>query len=153
MQLPKPTSFLAQCCLWEVSVLNQSKHGKARSNGFWKHFISKIWTGSTENKWNSSFPGFTTLGILDEIQKMMTESKCEPENFTGKIIFMSMYNDIDWTKRGNKENCIANAHRELRMLEDSREDIGHFLGLDRRRNGTELMSPNRMENGLKLLRT
>ena len=24
---------------------------------------------------------------------------------------MSMYNDIDWRKRGNSENCIANAHR------------------------------------------
>ena len=42
------------------------------------------------------FPGFTTLATLDEIQKMMTESKCEPEQFKGRIIFMSMYNDIDW---------------------------------------------------------
>ena len=43
------------------------------------------------------FPRFATLGILDEVQKM-TESKCEPEQFQGKIIFMSMYNDIDWGK-------------------------------------------------------
>ena len=28
-------------------------------------------------------------GILDEIQKMMTKSKCEPEQFKGRIIFMS----------------------------------------------------------------
>ena len=42
------------------------------------------------------FPGFNTLGILTEIQKMMTESHCEPEQLTGRIIFMSMYNDIDW---------------------------------------------------------
>ena len=56
-----------------------------------------------------NFPRFTILGILDEIQKMMTESKCEPDHFKGSIIFMSMRNDIDWTKRGNKENCIANA--------------------------------------------
>ena len=26
------------------------------------------------------FPGFTTLGILDEIQKLMTELQCEPES-------------------------------------------------------------------------
>ena len=32
-----------------------------------------------------NFQGFTTLGILDEIQKMMTESKCEPEQFKGRI--------------------------------------------------------------------
>ena len=41
------------------------------------------------------FPRVTTLGILDEIQKMMTESKCEPEQIKGRIIFMSMFNDID----------------------------------------------------------
>ena len=62
--------------------------------------------------WNSSgkiFPGFTLLGILDEIQKTMTtELKCEPEHFKGRIIFMAMYN-IDW--ENETENCIANAHR------------------------------------------
>ena len=41
-------------------------------------------------------PGFTTLQILAEIQKMMTELKCELEHFKGRIIFMSMNNDIDW---------------------------------------------------------
>ena len=63
------------------------------------------------------FPGFFTLGILDGIQKMMIESECEPEQFKGRNIFMSMYNDIDWTKRGHKENCIANA---LRVTEYAR---------------------------------
>ena len=42
----------------------------------------------TEFEWKN-FPGFTTLQILDEIQKMMTELKCEPEHFQGRIIFMS----------------------------------------------------------------
>ena len=37
----------------------------------------------------------------------------------------------------------------LSMLEDSREDIGRFQGLDPRRNGTEPMSTNQMENGIK----
>ena len=40
------------------------------------------------------FPRFTTLGILDEIQKtMISEFKCEPEHFKGRTIIMSMYND------------------------------------------------------------
>ena len=77
-----------------------------------------------EFEW-TNFPGFTTLGILDEIQKMMSESKCEPEQLKGSIIFMSVYTDIDWGKRGNKENCIANSLR-LSMLEDSRKDVGRF---------------------------
>ena len=58
------------------------------------------------------FPGFTTLGILDEIQKMMTESKCEPDQLKGRIIFMSIYNDID--------------SKLLSVLEDSRNDVGRF---------------------------
>ena len=42
------------------------------------------------------FPGFTTLEILAEIQKMMTEMECELEHFHGRIIVTSMYNDIEW---------------------------------------------------------
>ena len=72
-----------------------------------------------EVEWKN-FRGFTSLGILDEIQKMMTESKCEPEQFKGRIIFMSMCNDIDW-------KIVLRMHPELlSVLEDSREDIGHF---------------------------
>ena len=41
------------------------------------------------------FPGFTTLQILAEIQKMMTEIQCEHEQILGRIILMSMYNDIE----------------------------------------------------------
>ena len=41
----------------------------------------------------------------------------------------------------------------LSTLEDSREDIGQFLVLDRRWYGTDLMSTNLMENDIKLLRT
>ena len=62
----------------------------------------------TEFEWKI-LTGFTTLGILDEVQKMMAESKCEPEQFQGRIIFMSMYNDIAWRARGNREHCIRNS--------------------------------------------
>ena len=37
-----------------------------------------------------NFPGFTTLQILAEIQKMMGEMRCEPEQLTGRIIFITM---------------------------------------------------------------
>ena len=47
------------------------------------------------------FPGLTTVGILNQIQQMMGELQCEPENFTGRIIFMSMFNDIVWDAKGN----------------------------------------------------
>ena len=40
----------------------------------------------------------------------------------------------------------------LSMLEDAREDIGRFWCLDMRRNGTELVSANLMDNGTKMLK-
>ena len=42
------------------------------------------------------FPGFTTLGFLAEIQNFAAELKCEPEQFQGRVIFMSMLNDMTW---------------------------------------------------------
>ena len=39
-------------------------------------------------------PGSTTLEILVKIQNMMDETRCIPEKFTGRILFMSMFNDM-----------------------------------------------------------
>ena len=46
-----------------------------------------------EFEWNI-FPGFTTLQLVDEVQKFMNMS--DPAQFQGQIIFMSMFNDIIW---------------------------------------------------------
>ena len=64
-----------------------------------------------EKQLNSSgiFPKFSPLKILQEIQQDLERKNIKPEEFTDRIIFMSMFNDIDWTKRGNDEMCISNA--------------------------------------------
>ena len=49
-----------------------------------------------------NFPGFTTLQILAEIQTVMREMICEPKQFKGRIIFMSMFYDIMWRDSKNK---------------------------------------------------
>ena len=94
-----------------ASVQNQFKLGKTKLNGIWKSRylkeLDRIDGKQIEFEW-TNFPGFTTLGILNEIQKMMAESRCEPEQFQGRIIFMSMFNDIMWSTPGNEENCVAN---------------------------------------------
>ena len=97
-----------------------------------------------------TFHGFTTLQILAEIQNMMSEVKCEPEQLQGLIVFMSMKTDIVERKKGNRETCIANS---LIGAEYARKIVckdmkGRFLDLDQRRNGTELTHANRMENGI-----
>ena len=50
-----------------------------------------------ELDWNI-FPRHTTVELLKEIQKIITTRGSKPEEFKNMIIFMSMYNDIDWTK-------------------------------------------------------
>ena len=39
----------------------------------------------------------------------MTDLQCEPEHFKDRIIFMSMYNDIVWHAKRNKEPCEYNS--------------------------------------------
>ena len=51
------------------------------------------------------FPGFTTFGLLEQIRKFMEDRQCEPEQFVGNIIFMSVFNDIAWRGKGNAEKC------------------------------------------------
>ena len=70
------------------------------------HFndMSRIDGMPAEFEWKI-FPGITALGLLEKIQILMTDLQCEPENFKGRIIFMSMYNDIVWHAKGHKEQC------------------------------------------------
>ena len=36
----------------------------------------------------------------------MVEMKCEPDLFASRIIFMSMYNDMEWGNVNNNIECI-----------------------------------------------
>ena len=72
------------------------------------------------------FPRFTTIAILNEIQQMMGELQCEPENFTGRIIFMSMLNDTVWDAKRNGELCVNNSKAIKKDTE--RFPRGHFHG-------------------------
>ena len=56
------------------------------------------------------FPGFTALQLVREVQKFMSKMSIQPEDFTGLIIFMSMFNDISWISKDNEEECIADAN-------------------------------------------
>ena len=42
-----------------------------------------------------NIPGFTTVQLVQEVQQFMNKTG-EPERFRGRIIFMSMFNDIIW---------------------------------------------------------
>ena len=61
-----------------------------------------------EFEWNI-FPGFTTLQFSQEVQELLLRLNETPENFTGRIIFMSMFNDISWGSRDNTRECESHA--------------------------------------------
>ena len=42
------------------------------------------------------FPGFTTLQLCHKVQEFLSNMSTESENFTGRIMLMSMFNDISW---------------------------------------------------------
>ena len=75
------------------------------SNEAWKNRIAEVksvksyrdYDGingeSTEFEWNI-FPGFTTLQLCDKISDLLSHLGQTPESFTGRILFMSMFNDI-----------------------------------------------------------
>ena len=68
------------------------------------------WIESTGSRSNSSgkYPRILNSADSHRDPNMMTETQCEPEQCTGIIIVMSMYNDIVWRAKGNEEMCIAN---------------------------------------------
>ena len=63
---------------------------------------------STEFEWNI-LPGFTSLQLCDRISNLLSCLGQSPETFTGRILFMSMFNDISCDRKENKEQCLKNA--------------------------------------------
>ena len=55
------------------------------------------------------FPGFTTLQLCGKVTDLLSRFGETPETFTGRILFMSMFNDISCDKKDNEEECVANA--------------------------------------------
>ena len=54
------------------------------------------------------FPGFTTLQLINKVQEFISKMG-DPSQFFGRIIFMSMFNDIIWGSEDNERECSANA--------------------------------------------
>ena len=98
--------------------------------------------------------GFTTPELLNEIQKMMAELKCEPEEFQGRIIFMFMFNDIVWGEKGNEHNCTVNFLKVATHTKRFPSGCWSFLwDLVVIKRGMELTFKSQMVNGTELLKS
>ena len=86
-------------------------HGRTDWSGSKVHRNTEPWTELMVNQWNSSEkirPGFTTLQLSHKVQELLLRLGETPKNFTGRIICMSMFNDISWGSRDNKKERESN---------------------------------------------
>ena len=93
---------------------------KSRCNENWRKRIEWITTSQsyrdydgirgepTEFEWNI-FPGFDTLQLYGKVKYLLSRLGETQENFTGRILFMSMFNDISCGTKDNEKECVANA--------------------------------------------
>ena len=111
----------AKVYVFSDSVLCLGKiHQHPNANESWKNRIEWITTSQsyrdyggisgepTEFEWKM-FPGFTTLQLCGKVNDLLSDLGQTPETFTGRILFMSMFNDISFGTKDNEEECLANA--------------------------------------------
>ena len=78
-----------------------------------------------EFEWKN-FPGFSSLSILQKIQQDLERRNIQPKEFKDRVIFMSIFNDIDWTT--NDENCFSNAEKVKNYAMRFSQGHGTFFG-------------------------
>ena len=49
------------------------------------------------------------MQLCDKINDLLSDLGQTPETFTGRILLMSMFNDISCDRKSNKDECLANA--------------------------------------------
>ena len=55
------------------------------------------------------------MQLCGKVNDLLSDLGEAPETFTGRILFMSMFNDISCDRKGNKEECLANG-RVVKVL-------------------------------------
>ena len=119
-------------CLWKMS-----EHSEA--NKRWKNQLDEFRQPNSSRElfgidrepiefvWKK-FLGLTSLKIFQKIRKdLKDQTFIELENFEDRTIFMSMFNDVGWTKRGNSERCVSNSEQVKNYAE--RFSRGHWKTL------------------------
>ena len=104
------------CCVSAkfFNILNATELGRTELREYEPREATKIMYDaingeSPEFEWNI-FPGFTTLQLCDKISDLLSSMGQTPESFTGRILFMSMFNDIFCDRYDNKDECLRNAN-------------------------------------------
>ena len=100
-------------CLGKIQENTQSNDAWEERLGWFKlspvyRNFDRIDGEPMELEWNI-FPGFNTLQLNDEVKCLLLRLGETPENFTGRFLFMTMFNDISCGSRDNEKECLSNA--------------------------------------------
>ena len=88
-----------------------------------------------EFEWNI-FPGFNTLQLSEEVKRLLYRLGETPENCTGRILFVSMFNDISCGTRDNEQECLANARLVSLYVRRICKGQWSFIGPGSEKSGT-----------------
>ena len=118
----RSTSFQILYCVLErsIKIRNPTKLGRKRKNGSHLFIATETLTESMESRQNSRwniFPGFDTLQLYGKVKDLLSRLGETPENFTGRILFMSMFDHISCGTKDNEEKCLANAKGRLHFCQ------------------------------------
>ena len=132
--LPKPTSSPTLSSVWEKWEIILLRLGRANLNGIRKTFTTTIWIESMECG-RSSSGKYSQESQRWDSSRRFKNLQCEPEHFGGRIIFMSMFNDIVWDAKGNKEQCEYNSQAVAKYARKFPRGHWSFLGPGSEENG------------------
>ena len=127
---------------WEQSL------GWIKSSQNYRNF-DRIDGEPMEFEWNI-FPGFNTLQLSEEVKRLLYRFGETPEIFTGRILFMSMFNGISCGPKDDDEECLANARLVSLYARRFGKDNGHSLVFVLRKSGTLSVRTVHKESGTKL---
>ena len=103
-----------------------------------------------EFEWNI-FPGFTSLQILQKIHSDLEEADIKPEEFSDRIIFVSMFNDINVDKKEMMHLVPWLLWQSKITLPNSWKDSGHSWDPEKKESGCVGMITNQEEDGTQKL--
>ena len=102
------------CCASErfFNIPNPTKLGRTGLQESDPRKATEIMILSTESRLNSSgtfSQDSQRLQLCDKVNDLLSNLGQTPATFTGRILFMSMFNDISSDRKDNKDECLKNA--------------------------------------------
>ena len=107
-------------CLGKMGESWKSKIQWYSDNNYFKD-VNRIDGQTMEFEWKI-FPGLTAMGILNQIQQMMRELQCEPENFTGRIISKTIKQHARRFPRGHRSLLGLGSEKKWYRTYDHKPD-------------------------------